>query len=540
MPRLIEVKKSEAEIHKDALTYGAIFKGPLTRFRFARFNREHRAMRNRYQTTVLTIMLLALSCIFQLIIILAAPGDLDTSFAGTGKTRAAFGLGNDEGKAVVVQPDGRVVVAGSSQNGTPIILVIRYNPDGSLDPSFGGDGIITTTIGVAAICNALAIQSDGKLVVAGSSRNGTTEDFAVVRYNTDGSLDDGGPSDITPGDFFGSGGKVLTAIGTGDDVGNAMALQPDGRVVVAGYSNNGANDDFAIVRYNTDGSLDTSFDGDGKVTTQIGAGDNVGNAVAIQANGRVVVAGASFNGTNFDFAVVRYNTNGSLEATYGTGGKVLVDVSNGGDDTGFGIVLDSLGRAVVVGDAGGLFGVVRLLADTQPGCNYSLLPANDCVPARGGPCSFNVSVGAGCQWTAQTSDSWIVITSDPTGAGNGAVSLEIRDNFTSSARLGTVTLGSETFTVVQEGRGTSCSYTFSPTFAAYQVSGGSGAINITTSSGCGWRAVSTQNWIEITSTEIGIGNATINYTISTNTTGAVRDGAILVGGQSFKVKQKGN
>ena len=126
-------------------------------------------MRHRYQASALIIMLLGISCLFQLATILAAPGDLDTTFAGTGKTRTGFGGGGDFGRAV-------------------------------------------------------AVQADGKLVVAGYSKNGSPTDFAVVRYNADGSLDDGGPSDTTPTDSFGNGGKVLTPIGTGNDQANAVAL----------------------------------------------------------------------------------------------------------------------------------------------------------------------------------------------------------------------------------------------------------------------------------------------------------------------------
>jgi uncharacterized delta-60 repeat protein len=389
---------------------------------------------------------------------------------------------------------------------------------------FSDSGVVLRT----AAGDGLRLDPTGSIVMSGGTGS-IPGNHVAAQNNPNGSLDTS----------FDTDGKVTTPIGAGSDSGAAVVLQSDGKIVVAGFSSIGTTFDFAVARYNTDGSLDTSFDSDGKLITPISTGEDQGTALAIQTDGKIVVAGTSLNGTNNDFAVVRYNPNGSLDTSYGTGGKVIVAVTIGSDSVG-GVALDSLDRAIVVGEADGLLGVVRILGDTQPACNYSLSPAGDYMSARGGPCSFNVSVGAGCQWTAQTSDPWIVITSDPSGAGNGSVSLEIRDNFTSSARLGTVTLGGETFTIVQEGRNTSCGYTITPQFAAYQVSGGSSTINITTSAGCGWRAVSTQNWIEITSTEVGIGNATISYTVSTNTTGGVRDGAIVLGGQSFKVKQKGS
>ena len=105
---------------------------------------------------------------------------------------------------------------------------------------------------------------------------------------------------------FGSDGKVTTAIGSGGDYAESVAIQSDGKIVAAGFSYNGSNNDFALVRYNTDGTLDTSFDSDGKVTTAIGSSDEQALSVAIQSDGKIVVAGYSNNGSNDDFALVRY------------------------------------------------------------------------------------------------------------------------------------------------------------------------------------------------------------------------------------------
>jgi uncharacterized delta-60 repeat protein len=145
---------------------------------------------------------------------------------------------------------------------------------------------------------AIAIQLDGKIVAAGVSWNGAKYDFALARYNTDGSLDTS----------FDSDGKLTTAFGTGHDAAHAIAIQSDGKIVAVGYSANGTDDDFALARYNTDGSLDTSFGTDGKLTTAIGAGHDDANAIAIQSDGKIVAAGYSLNGNsgNFDFALVRY------------------------------------------------------------------------------------------------------------------------------------------------------------------------------------------------------------------------------------------
>jgi uncharacterized delta-60 repeat protein len=198
-----------------------------------------------------------------------ADGSLDTGFDGDGKVTTAIGASTDYGYSVIQQSDGKLVVAGTSYNGSSYdFALVRYNADGSLDASFDGDGIVTTAIGAANdYAQSVIQQADGKLVVAGYSYNGSNYDVALVRYNTDGSLDTG----------FDGDGKVTTAIGTGYDEGYSVIQQADGKLVVAGTSYNGSSNDFALVRYNADGSLDASFDGDGIVTTAIGAGDDYGS-----------------------------------------------------------------------------------------------------------------------------------------------------------------------------------------------------------------------------------------------------------------------
>ena len=270
--------------------------------------------------------------------------DIGYHFAAAGNcvVTTPIGSGEDRGRAVAIQSDGKIVVAGRSHNGTDWdFAVVRYNTDGSLDSSFDTDGKVTTPIGSAGDFGwAVAIQSDGKIVVAGYGHNGTDHDFAVVRYNTDGSLDSS----------FDTDGKVTTPIGSGDDLGVSMAIQSDGKIVVAGYSDNGSNYDFAVVRYNTDGSLDSSFDTDGKVTTPIGSGGDEGSAVAIQSDGKIVLAGYSYNGSNYDFAVVRYDTDGSLDSSFDTDGKVTTPFGSN-PSRGRAVAIQSDGRIVVAGNA---------------------------------------------------------------------------------------------------------------------------------------------------------------------------------------------
>ncbi|RMD52107.1 hypothetical protein D6827_00705, partial [Candidatus Parcubacteria bacterium] len=275
-------------------------------------------------------------------ILFGQSGQLDTNFSGDGKVTTAIGFYWEYGYGSAIQTDGKIVVAGYSSNGSNNdFAVVRYNSDGSLDESFDVDGKVTTSIGPGNdFGQSVAIQTDGKIVVVGYASNGSNYDIAVVRYNSDGSLDTS----------FDGDGKVTTALGSGDDYGFSVALQSDGKIVVAGYSLNGSNNDIAVVRYNSDGTLDASFDGDGKVTTAIGSGDDYGYSVAIQTDGKIVVAGYANNGFNNDFAVIRYNSDGTLDASFDGDGKVTTAIGFG-DNYGYSVAIQTDGKIVVAGYA---------------------------------------------------------------------------------------------------------------------------------------------------------------------------------------------
>ena len=271
----------------------------------------------------------------------AAAGELDTTFDTDGKVTTSIGSGDDYVNSVVLQSDGKIVAAGYSYNGSNYdFAIVRYNTDGSLDTTFDTDGKVTTPIASGDDrAYSVVLQSDGKIVAAGYSYNGSDNDFAIVRYNTDGSLDTS----------FDTDGKVTTPI-TRFDVATSVVLQSDGKIVAAGYSYNGPDNDFAIVRYNTNGSLDTTFDTDGKVTTPIGSSGDVATSVVLQSDGKIVAAGYSHNGTDSDFAVVRYNTNGSLDTTFDTDGKVTTPIGSGNEEANS-VVLQSDGKIVVAGSS---------------------------------------------------------------------------------------------------------------------------------------------------------------------------------------------
>ena len=264
-------------------------------------------------------------------------GSMDTSFGGDGTVTTSFGPNLDFGNDVLVQADGKIVLAGFAQiGGNYDFAVARYNTDGSLDTGFGGDGMVTTAVGSGQDQGySVAQQADGKLILAGSSHNGSEYKFTVVRYNTDGSVDTG----------FGTSGIATAAGAGGDDYANDVAIQSDGKIVVSGY-NNSATNDFTVMRFNADGSLDSSFGDSGWVITPVGAGDDRPSGMTLQDDGKILVSGrAQFS--DYDFAVVRYNNDGSLDTSFGDDGKVITDIAN--DDYGYGVVAKSDGTIVVTG-----------------------------------------------------------------------------------------------------------------------------------------------------------------------------------------------
>ncbi len=304
-----------------------------------------------------------------------ADGTLDTSFGG-GDGIVTTGLGGSErAYSVAIQSDGKIVVAGySNASGTYDFALVRYNADGTRDTTFGGgDGIVTTGLGASDYGFSVAIQSDGKIVVAGFSSG----KFAVVRYNADGSLDTS----------FGGGDGIVTTNAGGYDEGHSVAIQSDGKIVVAGYSNASGTYDFALVRYNADGTRDTTFGGgDGIVTTGLGA-SGYGRSVAIQSDGKIVVAGYSNASGSYDFAVVRYNADGSLDTNFSDDGKLTTDL--GGSDYGRSVAIQSDGNIVVAGYSGTDLAVVRYTgtsqdADLTPNTiTFDVIPVDDADPFAG-------------------------------------------------------------------------------------------------------------------------------------------------------------
>lgn len=282
--------------------------------------------------------------------VLAAAGDLDPTFSGNGKLTTNFGgTLNDTARAMAIQSNGKIVVAGTRSQGDgfpPIssdFAVARYNSNGSLDATFSGDGKLTTHFGGLEEALGVAIQGDGKIVVVGQkcSSPGWICDVAIARYNTNGSLDT----------TFSIDGKLTTDFGGGDNGSyGGIAVQTNGKIVVSGRMDNGSNFDFALYRYNANGSLDTTFNSDGMLNTGFGSGKNDDTfKMVLQPDGKYVLAGRSCDASwgNCDFALARYNPNGTLDTTFSGDGKLTTNL--GRNEYANAVARQTDGKIVAVG-----------------------------------------------------------------------------------------------------------------------------------------------------------------------------------------------
>lgn len=270
----------------------------------------------------------------------ATPGDLDSTFASGGvlsdvmKTGATDSLGD----ALVVQPDGKFIVGGSDQSPGAGFALARYEVDGTPDPSFGVSGQVRAVFGSSSQVTALALTADGKIVAAGLTAP-PTYDFAVAVFNPDGS----------PDTTFSGDGKLTTDFAGNSDTANAVAIQPDGKIVVAGSAKIGAFTYFALARYTTAGLPDAGFNGTGRLTTAIGSADDYATAVEALPDGKIVVGGkAGYTGSIDKFAVVRYQSNGNEDITFDGDGEATLSVGTNSIANAMGVQPD--GKIVLAGD----------------------------------------------------------------------------------------------------------------------------------------------------------------------------------------------
>lgn len=284
-------------------------------------------------------------------------GSLDTSFDNDGKVTTDIGSIGSMGEALKIQADGKIIVAGKTNNGSIYdFLVLRYNTNGGLDSTFDSDGIKTLSLGILdSRARSLEIQPDGKILVAGAVTNILYNEFAVIRLNSDGSLDN----------TFDLDGIVTTTIGTSDADLEDMVLQTDGKIILTGTSEGIPNGDITLARYNSDGTLDNTFDTDGIVTTNLGAFDE-GVSVIVQGDGRIIVAGCTNSAGQGEIALVRYNQNGSLDNTFDSDGIVTTSIGTN-HSYGLSVAVQSDGKIIVSGytssPTNDILALVRYLSD---------------------------------------------------------------------------------------------------------------------------------------------------------------------------------
>ena len=293
-------------------------------------------------------------------------GSLDNSFDTDGKTFIYVDGASSRANTVAIQSDGKIVVGGSVDPSN--FFVLRLNANGSPDNSFDGDGSAVTTIaGTTSAVSDVVLLPDGKIIAAGTAGSGSSRNIAVARYNDNGSLDN----------TFDNDGVVVTDIGN-DDIAAAARIQPDGKLLVGGYSNIVAFQgfEFFALRYNTNGTLDNTFDTDGKVTTRVGVmGTNRTSEVLLQPDGRIVLAGSVVDTFSGDFALVRYNTDGSLDGGFDGDGKALLELGMAGDSV-YATAVQPDGKIVCVGYVfdgwTSQAGVSRFNADGTPDVTFGV------------------------------------------------------------------------------------------------------------------------------------------------------------------------
>ncbi len=267
-------------------------------------------------------------------------GEWDSSFNATG----LFSIGNgtwEDAYSSAIQSDGKILIAGRYFNGSSWdFIIVRFNEDGSLDSSFNNRGYFTKDFfGKDDRCFSIDIQSDGKIVACGFAEF-FNWDLAVIRLNIDGAIDS----------TFGNNGSKIINIGSYNDVAFSIKTQHDGKIIVCGWTYIFGSWDFAIVRLNSDGSLDKTFASSGIVTTDYHHLYNTAHSVTIQSNGKYIAAGYTYKPgfSDSDIMLVRYNNDGSIDRTFGIEGIVLID-NNEADDFAWVIKSDSYDKLLVGG-----------------------------------------------------------------------------------------------------------------------------------------------------------------------------------------------
>ncbi len=331
---------------------------------------------------------------------LTTDGNLDNSFSGDGIQIVSMSNGYDRVYAIRLQPDAKIVGVGPGNNG---MMAFRLNTDGSPDLSFGVNGFKSTATGSQAY--ACALQPDGKVLIGGSFP------FTVMRLNTDGSFDNS---------FSGDGKQFAFTSTTSEVYPHGLALQPDGKIVATGFSNNST----AVVRLNPDGSFDNSFSDDGQLTIPIGRTFDAGFGVAVLPSGKIMVGTRNFSGSGRDFALIRLNANGTLDNSF-DGDGIATTGSPNFNEVEIALAMQTDGKILLAGygpsaaSAKNQFIVMRFIGES----GFTLTcPGNQNVNAPSGTCTGVVNGISPTISPAYNGDTTYTLSGATTGSGSGDVS----------------------------------------------------------------------------------------------------------------------
>lgn len=285
-------------------------------------------------------------------------GAPDTTFGSNGATVVQFSTSNDNAKSLDFQPDGKIVIAGGGgQPGSyEISALIRLTASGVLDTSFGSGGKVSIDFGLPSHSHSVVVQTDGKIVLTGETY--TSADggmFTLARLLSNGALDTS----------FGTDGKVTQVFGTGAN-GHSLVLQPDGKLLVGGYATiaDTGRSGFLVARFLANGMLDTSFGSNGSSTVSVGTGSNYCHVLMLQSDGKIILSGGAMTASNFDFALVRFSSDGVPDTSFGSAGIVTTNFVSGShpsaDETAAGAIQPD-GKILVGGYSSHQFALARYL-----------------------------------------------------------------------------------------------------------------------------------------------------------------------------------
>lgn len=507
-------------------------------------------------------------------------GSLDITFGVAGITTVDFIGKKDFANALIIQPDGTILVAGAMTSSyLQKIGLVRLTAAGMLDPSFGTGGkVVATFQGTSDSAYAILRQADGKFIVGGHSY--ASRYFGLARFNSDGTYDT----------TFANGGKRWDyLVGTYKDL-RSIAFGPDAKITAFGWALNiSTGYDLLIARYTANGQLDTSFGAQGVKSFDFGYTNDQAYALALQRDSKMVLAGSSGTQSSRDFGVVRFYyesqpvsgdftitcSPNSLTISPGASGTATVTVTplnsfnghvnlswTGAPDlisggftpnevlVGPGSATSQLAIYVsplltpgtysfnLVATSGTLAHAMplQLIVPSPPVCDYGISYRAIWFSYPGGTGTVNVTSPDGCQWSAVSSASWLAVLEGSTGAGNGIVRYRVLENTGTSQRIGTLTIAGQTLTVTQGGNPGVCQVTVVPAYQEFGVAAVKASLAVYVPAGCNWTAATNVNWITLKTTS-GSGNGTIVFKVSDNTTGQVRTGNIVVGNFVAVIKQ---